>query len=250
MTSTVSWSSRARDWAANEDQQRPTYEAALSRVDGDSVIDVGCGSGAFLAAAAERGMRTAGLDASAELAAIARERVPGADVRVGDMQALPWEDDSFDVVTGFNSFFFAADLVAALGEAGRVAKPGAPVVIQVWGRAERCSLIPMKDSLVRFLDHGEGPPVPDLSSPGVLEGIAAQAELAPQEAFDVEWSYSYPDDAALLRAMLSPNLSIEAVAAAGEEAVRAALLEVFAPHRTADGGYRLPNEWHFLVARA
>jgi hypothetical protein len=35
-------------------------------------------------------------------------------------------------VTGFNSFFFANDMVAALREAGRVAKPGAPVVIQVW----------------------------------------------------------------------------------------------------------------------
>jgi ubiquinone/menaquinone biosynthesis C-methylase UbiE len=53
------------------------------------------------------------------------------------MEALPYEDDSFDLVTGFNSFFFATDIVAALREAGCVAKPGAPVVIQVWGPHER-----------------------------------------------------------------------------------------------------------------
>ena len=63
--------------------------------------------------------------------------MPDADLRVGDMEALPYDDDTFDLVTGFNSFFFANDIVAAVREAGRVAKPGAPVVIQVWGAHER-----------------------------------------------------------------------------------------------------------------
>ena len=43
----------------------------------------------------------------------ARTRLPDADLRVGEMEALPYEDDSFDLVTGFNSFFFANDIVAA-----------------------------------------------------------------------------------------------------------------------------------------
>ena len=62
--------------------------------------------------------------------------MPEADLSQGDLQRLPYVDDSFDAVCGFNSFFFADDMVAALREAGRVAKPGAPVVIQVWGRPE------------------------------------------------------------------------------------------------------------------
>jgi ubiquinone/menaquinone biosynthesis C-methylase UbiE len=39
------------------------------------------------------------------------------------MEQLPWGDDRFDLVTGFNSFF-ANDIVAALREASRVAKAG------------------------------------------------------------------------------------------------------------------------------
>ncbi len=74
-----------------------------------------------------------GLDASEALLALARTPVPEADLHLGDLEALPYEDDRFDVVAGFNSFFFAHDLVGALREAGRVAKPEAPVVIQVWG---------------------------------------------------------------------------------------------------------------------
>ena len=135
------WGARPQDWAINEDQQLPTYEEALDRVGlkaGHRVLEVGCGSGVFLRAAADRGARVVGLDAAETLIELARARVPEAELVVGDMQFLPYGDGVFDLVAGFNSFFFAADMVAALGEAARVAKPGAAVVIQVWGRPERC----------------------------------------------------------------------------------------------------------------
>ena len=61
-----------------------------------------------------------------------------------DLQVLPYDDDTFDVVTGFTSFFFADDMVGALREAGRVARPGAPVVIQAFGRPEKCALEAVK----------------------------------------------------------------------------------------------------------
>jgi hypothetical protein len=41
-------------------------------------------------------------------------RLPHADLRVGPIEQLPWPDDSFDVVSGFNAFQFGADFVAAL----------------------------------------------------------------------------------------------------------------------------------------
>ena len=137
------WGARADDWAPTEEQQIPGYEEAIMRVGldaGQRVLDIGCGTGVFLRLATERGALPFGIDASEALLELARNRVPDAELRLGDMQFLPYGDDSFDLVTGFTSFFFAADLVAALREAGRVAKPGAPVVIQVWGPPERCDL--------------------------------------------------------------------------------------------------------------
>ena len=130
------WGARARDWEAIELQQLPTYEETIGRVgisEGKRVLEVGCGTGVFLRAAADRGAAVYGLDASEALLGLARARVPEADLRLGDFESLPYDDDRFHVVAGFNSFFFALDLVGALREAGRVAKPGAPVVIQVWG---------------------------------------------------------------------------------------------------------------------
>ena len=249
------WGPRARDWAENEDQQLPTYEEAIRRAGigaGQRVLDLGCGSGVFLRAAADRGARVSGLDASEALLAIARERVPDADLRVGDIQFLPYEDDGFDVVTGFNSFFFTADMVAALREAGRVAKPGAPVVIQVWGRPERCDLTAMKAAFHKLLgpDDPDGPPAPPLWEPGTLEGIAEAAGLRPETAFDLSSEIDYPDEPTLARLMLAPGLVVEAIRAVGEEPVRAAIVEALARFRTADGGFRLRNEWHYLLARA
>jgi SAM-dependent methyltransferase len=249
------WGSRAEDWAETEERQRPTYEEAIRRVAiraGQRVLEVGCGSGVFLRLAADLGAEAHGLDASEALLELARERVPEADLRLGDLGQLPYENDTFDVVAGFNAFFFAVDMVAAIREAGRVAKPGAPVVIQVWGRHERSDLEAMKDVVRPFFPPRppDAPPEADLSAPGILEGLATAAGLAPVETFDTTWAFEFADADELGRAMLAPAGIAELVGPESEESVRAQIVEALAPFRTASGGYRLSNEFHFVIARA
>jgi SAM-dependent methyltransferase len=249
------WGARSQDWARNEEQQIPTYEEAIRRVGiepGQLVLDIGCGSGAFLRLAVDRGAKAFGIDASEALIELARTRVPEADVRIGEMQSLPYDEDRFDLVTGFNSFFFAADMIAALREAGRVAKPGAPVVIQVWGRPERCDLEAMKAVVRPFMPAPPpgSPPAPELWKRGVLEGMATEAGLTPEIAFDTSWAFEYPDAEALGRGMMAPAGIAELVGPAREDEVRTAIVAALAPYRTKAGGYRLENEFHYLVARA
>jgi SAM-dependent methyltransferase len=249
------WGARPGDWALSEDQQIPRYEEALGRVGlepGELVLDIGCGAGAFLRLVAGRGARPFGLDASEALIELARKRVPGADLRVGDMEALPHEDDAFDLVTGFTSFFFANDIVAALREAGRVAKPGAPVVMQVWGPHERRDLEAMMAIAHPYLPPrpADAPPEPDYWRPGVLEDVATRAGLIPEQAFDLTWAYEYPDEETLGRAMVAPAGIAALVGPEREQEVRAAIIAGLARYRTPAGGYRLENEFHFLIARA
>lgn len=249
------WGARPKDWATSEDQQVPTYEEALRHVGlepGERVLDIGCGVGAFLRLVADRGGEPSGIDASRELIELARERLPIADLRTGDMEHLPYDDNTFDLVTGFNSFFFANDMVAALREAGRVAKPGAPVVIQVWGAHERCELEAMKAIARQFLPPRppDAPPDPDLSQPGALEALAAQAGLTPERSFDITWAYEYPDEETLGRALLAPAGLATLAGPEREQDVKRAIIEGLAPYRTPAGGYRLENEFHFLIAHA
>lgn len=248
------WGARPRDWAISEDQQLPTYRAAADRVGidrGMAVLDVGCGTGRFLQLAAERGARTSGLDASEELLALARERLEGAELIAGEMEALPWPDDSFDLVTGFNSFFFAHDIVAALREAARVARPGASVVVGVWGDPERCDLEVVRMVMRRHAPPPPGPSnVPALWQPGTAEQIAREGDLEPIEAFEISWGYEYKDEEEAGRALIAPMGLAAIVGPEREPAVRAEIVTAIAPFRRADGSYRLTNEFRILLARA
>ena len=234
----------------------PTYEEAVRRAGigaGDTVLDVGCGTGAFLRVAADHGATVCGLDASAALLEIARERVPEADLFHGDLQHLPYVDDSFDAVCGFNSFFFADDMVAALREAGRVAKPGAPVVIQVWGRPERFDLRHMKARdrpLHAAAARRPGSTRPRCGSRGRSRRSRRRRACSPSAPS----TWSGPTSTRTRRrspaAMMSAGGFGAIVGPERQDAARAAIVEALAVCRTPDCGYRLENEWHYLIARA
>jgi SAM-dependent methyltransferase len=249
------WGARPRAWAEDEEKQVPTYEEAIRRIGvapGERVLDIGCGTGVFLRLVADHGAKPFGLDASEALLEIAHERVPEADLQVGEMEQLPYHADSFDLVTGFNSFFFAADMVAALREARRVAKPGASVVIQVWGRPESCDLEAQKQVARRYAPSPppDAPPPPQLWEPGVLEGLASEAGLKPESAFDTSYAFEYPDEETVARLLTAPMGLAELAGPAREPALRRDIIEALAAYRLPDGSYRLNNEFHYLIARA
>ena len=168
---------------------------------GYKLLDVGCGPGLAAQLAALYGAQVAGLDAAETSLSIARERTPEGDFRVGEMEDLPWPDNTFDAVTGFNAFQYAADVVNALREARRVARPGGRVAIAVWGRAEDCETVAVVAALSKFLP----PPPPGapgpfaLSAPGRVEGLLQQAGLAPLTSGEVECPFEFPDLETALR---------------------------------------------------
>ena len=103
------WAMHARDFAAYLEQVAlPLHGAVLDAAHvapGTRLLDAGCGAGLLALLASLRGARVTALDASAALLAIVRERLPAADVREGDLEALPFADASFDAVTAVNSLF-------------------------------------------------------------------------------------------------------------------------------------------------
>lgn len=249
------WSARARQWAdLQEGSFRPLYDAAFTTAGvgpGSSLLDVGCGAGLALQIAKARGATVSGLDAAAGLVGIATGRCPGSDIRMGDSEALPFPDAGFDVVTGFNSFQFAADPVRALGEARRVTKPGGCVVIAVWGERERCQLAPYLAAVGRLMP----PPPPGapgpfaLSAAGALEALAEKAGLAPEIARTVTTSMRFADEATALRGLLASGAVERAIRTSGEDMVRGGIAEAIRARRQSDGSYVFANEWRFLLSR-
>src|SRR5919202_2128530 len=88
------WGMHARDFAVYLEQVGlPLFGAALDAAHvtaGTRLLDAGCGAGLLALLASLRGAQVTALDASAPLLTIARERLPAADVREGDLEALPF----------------------------------------------------------------------------------------------------------------------------------------------------------------
>jgi SAM-dependent methyltransferase len=243
------WGAKASDWAdANEPAWRPVFDAVLDAAgvgQRTRLLDVGCGAGGALVAARDRGAVVCGLDASKNLAEIARRRLPGATIEVGEMEALPFADEAFDVVTGVNAFQFAGDIVAALREARRVCRRGGTVAMLVWGRRNDCDLL----SKVLPRVFALLPPTaatPPLAEPGVIERLMRDAGLAASEARDVLEPLVFPDLDTAVRAITSAMA--RAIRHAGEAAVKAAIVDGLASSGPGSGPVSLRNRFRLVQA--
>ena len=249
------WGARARDWADNQEgQTRPVFEAALERTGvgpGTNYLDVGCGAGVAAQLAAARGARVSGIDAAEAMIAIARENVPGGDFNVGDLEALPFADATFDVVAGFNAFQYAANPAIALREAGRVTKAGGWIVVTVWGPPEgmpAASVVRALGPLLPAPPHGAPGPFA-LSDEATLRAFVADASLEPVEVFDVDCEWTYSDEATAIRALNSAGVATRAMEHSGEAAVVEAQRVALAPFRQADGRFLIGASFRCLLAR-
>jgi SAM-dependent methyltransferase len=247
------WSPRADDWAnCQEGQMRSAFETVLDAAGvapGTRVLDAGCGAGLVLRLAADRGADVSGLDATEALLAHARRRVPGASVVHGEIESLPYVDDSFDLVTGFNSFQYAARPVVAVREAARVTRAGGHVLALVWGPPETCQAGPYLAALGSLMPAPPpGTPGPyALSGERALEALLTDAGLEDVTIADVPAPWSYPDEATALRGLLSSGPAVKAIEHSGEAAAAAAVVDAIAPYRRPDGSYLLENTFRYAI---
>jgi ubiquinone/menaquinone biosynthesis C-methylase UbiE len=193
----------------------------------------------------------AGVDATPPFIEIAKRRLPSGDFQVAEMEALPYADASFDVVSGFNAFQYAASPINALREARRVSKPDGIIIIAVWGLPETCEAAGHLKALGSLMP----PPPPGapgpfaLSEESKLNSLAADAGLTPGAICDVPCPWIYADLETALKGMLSAGPAERAIRASGFERVKEAAAAAIEPYRTAGGGYQLKNTFRYLVPR-
>src|SRR5918994_174818 len=102
----------------------------------DEVLDVACGTGNVTLPAAATGASVTGLDLAPEMLAAAAKRAADAgrriDWREGDAEALPFGDDSFDVVLSCFGAMFAPRHEVVADELTRVLRPGGRLAMSNW----------------------------------------------------------------------------------------------------------------------
>jgi len=118
------WASWCDRWVESFSKEIP---------EGSAILDVGCGTGrALLILCKRRPARLAGMDISPKAIDVARDRLSGhnADLRVGDAEAaLPWPDETFDVVTMTAAIHHFPHPERVINHAFRVLKPDGRLII-------------------------------------------------------------------------------------------------------------------------
>jgi SAM-dependent methyltransferase len=209
--------------------------------DGTSLLDLGCGDGAFCAFAAGRGAIVHGLDVEPDAIAEALETVPGADLRLGLMESLPWADASFDVVTSFNGLQYALDPELALAEAARVLRPSGRIAVCKWGP-------PAGNEFFAFLaSFGAGGVRADhLSATDPVEDAIRASRLEVVLTADVPAPIELAGEAALADSLARAGIAADPIAPPGAMSPD----EAAVPYRRADGTYRFENRLRFWVLRS
>jgi SAM-dependent methyltransferase len=199
---------------------------------GTAVLDIGCGTGGFCRYAASRGARVHGADADPERIATARDALGTGDFRMARAERLPWPDGTFDVVTGFNVFQYAADVPGALAEARRVARTAGHVAACKWGP-------PATNAFFAFLGVLEPLRLGlrDLPATDPLDVALERLQVDVVAAGVVPAPITLRDDGALTAAL----------AAAGARAEPARVVDVASPYRQGDGSYRFDNRLVYRV---
>lgn len=151
-------------WAKSYESDRRSrfnagpQQAALAALDlqpNDRLLDVGCGTGAAVRAAAATVERAVGVDLSPQMIERARELAtdaPGAEFVVGDSENLPFEPDAFTAVLCTASFHHYPDPQKAMAEMVRVLTPDGRLVIADGVADRRAARI--ADRILRVVDRG------------------------------------------------------------------------------------------------
>ena len=166
---------------------------------GEHVLDVGCGTGALLAAALpsvgevpagavsdERPVRFAGfgIDLTVEMLQVARGRLgPAVPLVAADALALPFRDEAFDSVLSVSALHYWPDPVAGVAECARVLRPGGRLVITDWCADYRT--IRALDVVLRVVDRAHRAPL----RAAALERAAREAGMTDVrvERYRISW---------------------------------------------------------------
>lgn len=170
---------------------------------GQRALDVGCGSGALVAALAGRlgAENVAAVDPSEPFVEAARARVPGARISVAPAESLPFADDEFDATLSQLVVNFLGDPEQGLREMARVTRAGGVVAGCVWDYAGGMTLLRTFWDAAAALDPERAEPLMEsftmrFAKPEELEALWQGTGLADVDVrpLDVEVSYDDFDD--------------------------------------------------------
>src|SRR4051794_16109680 len=248
------WGHAANDWSClYEHYSFEVIAAMFGRLrvgPGMSILDIACGSGLAVRHADAMGATVAGIDAAADLIAIACARTPRADVRLGSMFELPWEASTFDAAVSVNGIWGGCE--PALEEARRVLRPGGSIGISFWGNGRPLDLRECYKAFARRAPEPQFDSMKRLngiSVPGVAETMLEASGFEIVERGSRISTIEWPDPEIAWRAVTSMGPAVPALAHGDVATIKREVMGALEACRDDRGIYRFRNDHQFVIAR-
>jgi len=114
-----------------EIEQPLMYGLVPKDLKGKKLLDVGCGPGIHLKRYIDEGAIGEGIDFSQKMIELAKEHCPKGKFNVGEVYNLPYEDNSFDIITSSLVFDHLEDLDKAVKQVAKILKPNGVLIFSV-----------------------------------------------------------------------------------------------------------------------
>lgn len=248
------WSVAPKNWAKYfESSFIPMYKKVLQQLkltDDLLLLDAGCGAGLFSHMAIQTGANVVGVDAASGLLEIARQRNPHNSFLEEDLEKLPFSENGFDVVAGFNSFQYAGDFEAALLEAKRVLKPGGRLVLAIWDKPEFSESTDVLKAIGSLLP----PPPPGtpgpfaLSEEGKIESVFEKIGFRTFYQTKVSCPLFFNSLSEGIKSFMSVGPAAAAMNHNSEIKVKETIAEALQPFKLTEDMYHLQNQFLVFIA--
>jgi len=174
----------------------PTLLALAGAAPGLRILDLCCGTGRAAGAASALGARADGVDISPAMVEAAGQAFPSARFDVGDAEAIPRRDDTYDAVISSFGIMHVGSPETMFREIARVLKPGGRVALSHWvGPPESPFFKVVFGAIQRFADRSVAPPGPPpfaLSSEDAMREALESAGFADVSAARLPLIYRAP----------------------------------------------------------
>lgn len=212
---------------------------------GTRLLDLATGPGYVAGRAVARGAEAVGLDRSEAMLAFAREHVPGVEFVRGDVTDVPFEDESFDAVTGAFLLLHLGEPERAGAEAARVLEPGGAAAFTVWDVPSRGRWLGVLVDAIEDVgvsapaDVPAGPPFFRFADEAELTELIAGAGLADPAVDAVEFPLHVGSADELWNGLIEGAVRMRAVVQAQSDDVQRAIRvhfdELLDVHSSGDG---------------
>jgi ubiquinone/menaquinone biosynthesis C-methylase UbiE len=234
----------------------PLLVEAAGVAPGHTVLDIACGTGVVARTAADRmdgRGKLVGVDLNPAMLTVARRLRPDIEWRQADAAALPFANDSFDIVLCQSALMFFPDRTQALREMARVITASGTVAVQVWGSlASQPAYGPFVDVAAR---HAGPAAVNLLSAYWALGDLDALRMLFEAAGLQVTATQTHVGTArfesvdAFVATEVESTPLIERISNETYHRIREESRAILARFCTANGRVEAPIEGHLITAR-